>query len=70
MLMDGMCHCFVRVCRKVIAGMVDPFPLVAGKGLERLRQNGVEVRVTGHEFLLLCLNEEPIERRSDETIER
>ncbi len=30
---------------KVVAGMVDPFPLVGGKGLERLKANGVEVVV-------------------------
>ena len=29
--------------RKVVAGMVDPFPLVGGKGLQRLRENGIEV---------------------------
>lgn len=31
---------------RVVAGMVDPFPAVAGRGIERLRAHGVEV-VTG-----------------------
>ncbi len=31
--------------RRVVAGMVDPFPLVGGKGLARLAEGGVEVVV-------------------------
>ncbi len=37
---DALLHAGVR---KVIAAMQDPNPLVAGKGLQRLRDNGVEV---------------------------
>jgi diaminohydroxyphosphoribosylaminopyrimidine deaminase / 5-amino-6-(5-phosphoribosylamino)uracil reductase len=33
-----------------VAGMVDPFPLVGGKGLQRLQENGVEVS-RGEPFL-------------------
>jgi diaminohydroxyphosphoribosylaminopyrimidine deaminase/5-amino-6-(5-phosphoribosylamino)uracil reductase len=34
-----------RGVRKVVVGMQDPFPAVAGKGIERLRAAGVEVKV-------------------------
>jgi pyrimidine deaminase RibD-like protein len=36
----AVCVC---VSSKVVAGMVDPFPLVGGKGLQRLQDNGVQV---------------------------
>lgn len=43
--------------RRVVAGMIDPNPLVAGKGLERLRQAGVEVEVGLLEPECRALNE-------------
>lgn len=42
---------------RVVVGMVDPFPAVAGRGLERLRAHGVEVRVGVLEKACLRLNE-------------
>jgi len=48
--------------RKVVAGMVDPFPLVGGKGLERLKENGVEVEVGCEEERCRELNKAFIHR--------
>lgn len=42
--------------KKVVAGMVDPFPLVGGKGLARLADNGVEVVVGCEEGKCQALN--------------
>ncbi len=42
---------------KVVVGMVDPNPLVAGKGIERLRQAGIEVQIGVEEKACLRLNE-------------
>lgn len=42
---------------KVVVGMVDPNPLVAGKGIERLRQAGVEVVAGIEEAACRQLNE-------------
>ena len=41
---------------KVVVGMTDPNPLVAGKGIERLRANGVEVELYAHPAHFEALN--------------
>ncbi|KAI3434344.1 Diaminohydroxyphosphoribosylaminopyrimidine deaminase [Psidium guajava] len=43
--------------RKVVVGMVDPNPLVASKGIDRLRAAGIEVTVGVEEVLCKNLNE-------------
>jgi len=43
--------------KTVVLGMVDPNPLVAGKGIERLRQAGITVRVGIEEEACQQLNE-------------
>ncbi|XP_024530999.1 riboflavin biosynthesis protein PYRD, chloroplastic [Selaginella moellendorffii] len=43
--------------RRVVVGTVDPNPLVAGKGVERLRRAGVEVTVGVEEELCRVTNE-------------
>ena len=47
---------------KVVAGMVDPNPLVGGKGLEKLKQAGIEVVVGVEEAACQQLNEAFIRR--------
>lgn len=43
--------------KKVVAGMVDPNPIVASKGVNRLRDAGIEVIVSVEEELCKRLNE-------------
>lgn len=43
--------------RKVVVGMVDPNPIVASKGVDRLRAAGIEVTVGVEEALCKKLNE-------------
>ncbi|AFZ35193.1 diaminohydroxyphosphoribosylaminopyrimidine deaminase [Stanieria cyanosphaera PCC 7437] len=47
---------------KVVVGMVDPNPLVSGKGIERLRDRGIEVIVGVEEEACRQLNEAFIHR--------
>lgn len=47
---------------KVVVGMVDPNPLVSGKGIDRLRDRGIEVIVGVEEEACLQLNEAFIHR--------
>jgi diaminohydroxyphosphoribosylaminopyrimidine deaminase/5-amino-6-(5-phosphoribosylamino)uracil reductase len=49
---------------RIIVGMVDPNPLVAGKGIERLREAGIEVIVGVEEEACRQLNEAFIHRIS------
>ncbi|KAF5731725.1 riboflavin biosynthesis protein PYRD chloroplastic [Tripterygium wilfordii] len=43
--------------KKVVIGMVDPNPIVASKGVDRLREVGIEVRFSVEEDLCRRLNE-------------
>lgn len=43
--------------KKVVVGMVDPNPIVASKGVARLRDAGIEVTVGVEEELCRKLNE-------------
>ncbi|KAK9143735.1 hypothetical protein Syun_013135 [Stephania yunnanensis] len=43
--------------KRVVVGMVDPNPIVASKGLERLKDSGIEVKVGVEEELCKRLNE-------------
>lgn len=47
---------------KVVAGMIDPNPLVGGKGIEKLKQAGIEVVVGVEEAACRQLNEAFIHR--------
>lgn len=48
--------------KKVIIGMVDPNPIVASKGVERLRGSGIDVITGMEEMLCQKLNEAYIHR--------
>lgn len=48
--------------KKVVVGMVDPNPIVDSKGLERLRDAGIDVTVGVEEELCKRLNEAFIHR--------
>ncbi|XP_058082868.1 riboflavin biosynthesis protein PYRD, chloroplastic [Magnolia sinica] len=48
--------------KHVVIGMVDPNPIVASKGVERLRESGIEVTVGVEEELCQKLNEAYIHR--------
>lgn len=48
--------------KKVVVGMVDPNPIVASKGVDRLRDAGIEVVVGVEEELCKSLNEAYIHR--------
>lgn len=48
--------------RRVVVGMVDPNPIVASKGVEKLRASGVDVTVGVEEMLCQKLNEAYIHR--------
>ncbi|XP_027334537.1 riboflavin biosynthesis protein PYRD, chloroplastic-like isoform X2 [Abrus precatorius] len=48
--------------KKVVVGMVDPNPIVASKGVDRLRDAGIEVAVGVEEGLCKSLNEAYIHR--------
>jgi diaminohydroxyphosphoribosylaminopyrimidine deaminase/5-amino-6-(5-phosphoribosylamino)uracil reductase len=48
--------------KKVVLGMVDPNPIVASKGVDRLRDAGIDVTVGIEEELCKTLNEAYIHR--------
>uniref|UniRef100_A0ACD5WJ66 Uncharacterized protein n=1 Tax=Avena sativa TaxID=4498 RepID=A0ACD5WJ66_AVESA len=48
--------------KEVVVGMTDPNPIVASKGIEKLRNAGIDVRVGMEEALCLRLNEAYIHR--------
>ncbi|VAI24516.1 unnamed protein product [Triticum turgidum subsp. durum] len=48
--------------KEVVVGMTDPNPMVASKGIEKLRNAGIDVRVGMEEALCLRLNEAYIHR--------
>lgn len=48
--------------KRVVVGMVDPNPIVASKGVERLRASGIDVTVGVEEILCRKLNEAYIHR--------
>jgi diaminohydroxyphosphoribosylaminopyrimidine deaminase / 5-amino-6-(5-phosphoribosylamino)uracil reductase len=48
--------------KKVVIGMVDPNPLVSGKGVEKLKQSGIEVVIGVEEAACRQLNEAFIHR--------
>ena len=48
--------------KRVVVGMVDPNPIVASKGVERLRSSGIDVTVGIEEDMCKRLNEAYIHR--------
>lgn len=48
--------------KKVVVGMIDPNPIVASRGVERLRDAGIDVVVGVEEELCKTLNEAFIHR--------
>lgn len=48
--------------KRVVVGMVDPNPIVASRGVERLRDSGIDVAVGIEEALCKKLNEAYIHR--------
>lgn len=48
--------------KQVVVGMVDPNPIVASKGVDRLRDSGIDVIVGVEEMLCQKLNEAYIHR--------
>lgn len=56
---EALIHAKVK---RVVVGMVDPNPIVASKGVERLRESGIDVSVGVEEALCRKLNEAYIHR--------
>lgn len=56
---EALIHAKVK---RVVVGMVDPNPIVASKGVEKLRASGIDVMVGVEELLCQKLNEAYIHR--------